>query len=327
MDNTESTGSATTGPATFAEAFAGDASSASTPSETASADSASAGAIAPPADSASPEGLPQQGEPPRERWDAILANARTKATEETAAKYGWAKEMEWAQRLQPEQRGHLGELAQLIQETQGNPIALLQRLSTEIAQHPEYGPQLRSLAARQLGQGRGQQAQGPDLTPTPIQLEDGRVMQMYSAEQIAALQKQWLGEVEQKLAPKLQTLEQIQAERAAAQQKEQANAYATDQLSRMRALPHFKEHEKDIAERLSKMPTRFNEDASSNIRDAYIAVIVEKVLPTLSSSAQSQLLDKLQTKAAASTSVNPGAASSAAKSYDSFAKLPADMWR
>ena len=54
---------------------------------------------------------------------------------------------------------------------------------------------------------------------------------------------------------------------------------------------------------------------------------MEKVLPTLNSTAQSQLLDKLQTKAAASTSVNPGAASSAAKSYDSFHKLPAELWR
>jgi hypothetical protein len=76
-----------------------------------------------------------------------------------------------------------------------------------------------------------------------------------------------------------------------------------------------------------KLPSDHPAEVKAAAYQAYLKVLSAKVLPSLSATAQSQLLDKLQTKAAASTSVNPGAASSAAKSYDSFAKLPAEMWR
>jgi hypothetical protein len=48
----------------------------------------------------------------------------------------------------------------------------------------------------------------------------------------------------------------------------------------------------------------------------------------MSSKAESRVLDNLQRKAAASTSVNPGsAAPSTPKRIDSFSQLPADAWK
>jgi hypothetical protein len=52
------------------------------------------------------------------------------------------------------------------------------------------------------------------------------------------------------------------------------------------------------------------------------------VLPKLSQKTEASLLEKLQTKAAAATSVNPGnAASTASRGFKSFADLPPEMWR
>ncbi len=326
METPTDTGSVTTGPATFAEVSWTEAPSASTPdTPEPSADTTPADATVPPAETDSVEGSTQApGEPPKERWDAILSNAREKARTEAMAEwqdYAWVKQMPAAD---------FKAVVERLARTKGDPIGLLTELVNEVSADPTYGPQLRSLAAKQLAAGRGQQTQTPDLTPTPIQLEDGRVVQLYSADQIAALKSQWMTDVEAKLSPRLQTVDQMAAERQAERAQHEADQFAGGFLGELSKLPHFEEHKAAIHGKLAAM--QLSSDHPAEVKAAayraYVDVLQEKVLPSLSTKAQTQLLDTLQTKAAASTSVNPGsAAPTSPRKYNSFHELPAEAWK
>ena len=332
---TASTGTGTTGPTTFSDPSLSwsDASSASTPStDTPPAASASAATTEPPAATSAPEGQPQQptGEPPKERWSDILDNARKKASEEALTK--WREQYGWAEQINQQQ---FQEAMQWYAKYQGNPIDFLNALSNELTTHPEWGPQLRSLAAKTLAARTQQQ---PDAMPQPdVEITDGQgnvVGRTYSDRALAArdewLTKRLMAQMEEKFSPVVKTVEQVQAERAEAERKAQATTFAQTYGGELAALPHFTELKADIYARLKD--ARLESDHPAELKavtyQIYIQTLAEKVLPTLSQKAQSQLLDNLQQKAAASTSVNPGsAAPSTPKRYSNFNELPADMWK
>jgi hypothetical protein len=140
-----------------------------------------------------------------------LDNARSKAVEEWKQKYGWAEQVN---------QQDLQEAIRIAQLSTRDPIAYAQELINDLQQHPTYGPSCARWPRAALAQARGQQPQAetepqPDL---PIQLEDGRVVHLYSAEQQAKreafLQKQWMQSVQQELQPLKQTHEHLQAQRA-----------------------------------------------------------------------------------------------------------------
>jgi len=316
MEGTVDTGTVTTGPTTFSDASLSwsDASSASDPSSTApAADSANADATVPPAQSATPEGQPQQGEPPKERWPDILENARKKATEEWDQQYGWAKQVN---------REQIEKFAGIAQRHQGDPLGLLQELSAEVQAHPEHGPKFRSFVAQQLAAARRQQAPeapGVDLNAIEIDLGNGQSVPL------SALKQQWMAEVEQKFQPVVKSVEQANQERA----QQASEHFASTTIGELtKQLPDFGTHAREIGQRLQAM--KLSTDDPAVLKLAVKAIYADVVTPQreqqLASKAQSQLLDNLQHKAAASTSVNPGsAAPSTPKRVTSFSD-PSLQW-
>lgn len=326
-----SSGSATTGPTSFSEVSWSEASSASEPStDTASTDSASADATVPPAESQSVEGTPQQSEPPKERWDAILANAREKALADYKQKYGWAEQVD--------QQTYANAVKFYEQFTTGDPVALLEQLAAQVQAHPEHGARLRSLAAKQLAAAR-QQVQHPvdDAMPQPdvaIHDRDGNITgQTYSeagiAKLVAHVQRQTLDQVRQEFAPMKQTTEQIVAERA----RLASESFATSAMEGFNKLPEFATHAAEIGQRLKALNLQTDDPQvlTLAVKALYSDVTAAKRAEhdkKTSAKAQSQLLDNLQQKAAASTGINPGsAAPSTPKQYRSFNDLPAEMWK
>jgi hypothetical protein len=336
LGNTDSTGAATTGPTTFSDPGLSwsDASSASDPSsETAAADSASADATVPPAASETPEGTPQQGEPPQERWPDILSNQRKAAAEE--ALKSWKAQYGWAEQINQEQFQRLQEFYQGFNDPGGDPIALLQQLIDRVSTHPEHGAKLRSLAARQLAAARGQQQAPADEMPqadVAITDANGNVVgHTYSAEaqakREALLKQQWLSEIRKELEPVTQTVNQVKAQRA----KEASDSFASTTFEELSSqLPEFKTHAKEIGQRLAALDLQTDDPAMLKLalKAIYADVVTPKREQQLTSTAQSKLLDNLQQKAAASTSVNPGsAAPSTSRTVTSFHQLGAEAWR
>ncbi len=324
------TGAATTGPATFSDSSLSwtEDSSASTPAqESTPAASASADAIDPPAEQSPPDGTtPTAGAPPPERWDTILANARAKAAEEAIAPLAWAKD------VAPQEFQQIQTLARNLYGG-GDPVAGLQTLIAEMRKNPAIEAQIRSFAARTLATrspAPTNQEPQPDL---PIQLEDGRVVHLYSADQQAKreafLQQKWMQSVQQELQPLKQTHETLQAERAAIQETHEWNTWQSQQVSDTLTWPGMdnpdvraqfaKEVERNIMGRDIK-----RDQIEREIDKAYRKVVV----PSLSRQAQSTLLDNLKQKAAASTSVNPGsAAASSPRAVTRFSDLPPEAWK
>ena len=300
-------------PATFAEAYASaDSSSAGTPDQSPTP----AAAVSPSADA---EGSPQQADErspfiPRTRFDEVVT-ARKQAEEQLAA---W-KEFEWVKQLPA---SDFKAVVDRLVRTKGDPIAVITELINETAAHPTYGPQLQALVAQ-----RGQPVAAPKPPDT-----SGIVVDLGNGQQIALndLKASWLAEIRQEFAPKLQTVEEIAREREELRLKADADKFATGTLGKLEKLPGFSDHKQAIGEWLAAHPPR---DAHGRFIDtdkypdalkaATYEAYLEVVLPTLGAKAQSALLDNLQQKAAASTSVNPGtAAASAPTNYTSFSQLP-----
>lgn len=333
MDDTTSPGSTTTGPASFAEAFAADASSASNPTpETTPAASASADTIVPPAADGSEGSTPATGDSPQgpipfDRHKAALENARAKAIEEWDQQYGWAKQ------VQPQEFQQIQQIARHF--AGGDVLTGIQSLLAEARKDPAVDAQLRSFHARALAAARGQQPAQAEQEPQPdlpIQLEDGRVVHLYSAEQQAKreafLQKQWLSQVKQEFQPVTETVEAYKAREAALAKQQEIAQYVESTHADVVTWPGMddKANQVAVAEELKRM--RVNEDDPREVSLALNAAWRKVVAPKLSAKGESTLLENLQRKAAASTSINPGsAASTTPRSYKSFNDLPAEMWR
>lgn len=236
---------------------------------------------------------------PRARFDEVIA-------ERNAIKQ-WKEQYAWAEQVN---RDQLQEAVTLAQRYKGNPIEFLQELAKEVQSHPEYGPQLKSMAARTLAAARGQQEQpkGPDLSAIAIDLGNGQQISL------GDLKAQWLAEVEQKFAPVASTVQSIQEEKAKAEQAAQIADFTTKTFDDLKTWPGMDNpaNQKAVGEALKAMSIDGNDPREVAL--ALNAAYRQVVLPTLGSKAQAQLLDNLQQKAAASHSVNPGAAASAAPS-------------
>jgi len=242
----------------------------------------------------------------RQRFDTV--NERMKAAEE------WKQQNAWAE------NATLREAAERIARHQANPLGLLTELINDLSPHPEYGPQLRSFLGQQFGGLRQRQPAAPEA-PTPdvsIRDEHGNVVgQTYSAEALAKrdafLEQQLLAKIEQTYAPKLKTLDAIQAEREHAAATKEAESFATTFFSEVKALPHYSEDMgKKIAAEVSRLqlaPNAHPSEVNAATYRAYLKILASDVLPKLGNAAQSQLMGQLQTKAAASmTGVNPASA-------------------
>jgi hypothetical protein len=329
MDGTESTVNSapavSSGPSTFAEAFAADASSAPESSQstehaaTAEQSPGTSEASSTPADDRSPF-------IPRQRFDEV--NTRLNELKSWKDQHGWVEQID-QQTLQAAVNFYQG-----FNDPGGDPVALLQQLAERIGSHPEHGARLRSLAARQLAAARGQQAQpaAPTMPDPDVAITDGQgnvVGRTYSAEaqaqREAFLKQQWLQEIRNELAPVTKTVHEVHAERA----KLASESFASSAMESFTKLPDFDAHKAEIGQRLKAMNLQTDDPTvlTLAVKAIYADVVTPKREQQISSKAQSQLLDNLQQKAAASTSVNPGsAAPSTPRQITSFHD-PALQWK
>jgi hypothetical protein len=164
-----------------------------------------------------------------------------------------------------------------------------------------------------------QRTQQPEQEPQPdlpIELADGRVVHLYSAEQQAKreafLQKQWMAGVQQELQPLKQTHEQMQAAAAQARQEATWNTWQGQVVADTATWPGMDNREvraqfaQDVWRQIqaSDITIADTDRIERAIERSYRAIVV----PTLSRQAEARQLDSLKQKAAAATSVNPGSA-------------------
>jgi len=317
-------------PTTFADAFASDA----TPSSPTPDASTTPPAAAQPG---SDQGSPQQDDRspfiPRQRFDEV--NTRLNELKAWKEQHGW---VEAASKTGDLQRAI--EVAQKIgRGSVEERVAGLQQLIGDLrASDPAMDAAFRSFAGRALATLRQQQGQGQPAPPqapqvVQVQLEDGSVVAL-PRDPSAWLQhhkQQWLDELRQELQPVTQTVQTLQQREAAAVRHTQAVGHANSIMSEIGKLPGVTEQTwSRMAEEISRDPALRPNQANSReaVELAAMRAYSKVVLPTYTQQAQSQLLDSLKTKAAASTSVNPGStAASTPRSYSSFKDLPPEAWR
>lgn len=287
---------ASTGPATFAEAFAADASSAADPSASATTPPAAA---QPAQDAAGTTPADKDRSPfiPRSRFDEV--NTRLGELTKWKEQHGWVEGVD---------RAAVDQAVQIAQRFQQDPGGYIKQLLSEAISNPQLAPMVRSEMARFLGQ-RPQASAPPaavDLTPIPVQMEDGRTLNMLTAEQWDARE----AKLREEFAPAVQTAKELKAARDEAEAIRQADAFAAASITPMMAFPQFKEHAKEIAEYVNKakLATGHPAEVEAATLRAYATIVV----PKLDQASQSKLLDNLQQKAAASRSPNPGSAAPSA---------------
>lgn len=324
MDDVSTGGNTTapaSAPATFADAdWSAGASPAS--DSTPQTDSALPAAEQPAATEVHPQATEDARSPfiPRARFDEV--NAKRAEYETKLQGLAWAESVD---RAAIEQAQKIGQLYST------DRAGFIRQVLSEAMSDPALSPLVKSEAARALGARSQQQAaQAVNMQPRQVQLEDGTVMSMYSAEQIAELKNGWTAELEQKFAPAMQTASEFKAAREHVERVKQANGFAAAFKADLQKLPQFEEHKAEIVQRLSTL--KLQSDHPAEVRAATLALYNEIVLPKLArgltQQAQSKLLDNLQQKAAASTGINPGGSAPAThKRVDSFHQLPADAWK
>ena len=307
------------GPATFAEAFASDASPAPGTQDSSPTPAAEA---APPSDpGASPAATDRSPFIPRARFDEV----NTKLNELKQ----WQEQHAWAAQIP---RDQLQAMVQRFQQIHADPVTHVQELIAELQAHPTHGQTLRSLAARTLAtrqQPAAEQMPAPDVSITDGQ---GNVVgQTYSAEQLARrdafLRSQMLAEIRKEFAPVVETVQQVRDREAQAEAARQAETFSKDFYAELKGLAAFADVEPQIkADLIQLVQANQVTDEPTALRAATYQLYLKHALPKLTATAQSQLLDNLQQKAAASTSPNPGsAAPTTPKRVTSFSD-PSLVW-
>lgn len=228
-----------------------------------------------------------------------LENARLKAVEEWKTKYGWAEQVNEAD---------IREAVRIAQLAQKDPIAYVKEFIKDLQTHATYGPQLKSLAAQALAQ-RAQQAEQEPQPDLPIQLEDGRVVHLYSAEQQAKreafLQKQWLQSVEQKLQPLQQTHEQLQARAAALQQQQAVDHFVTTTYADVQTWEGMQDKANQVAVAEALKAMKVNSDDPREVSIALNTAYRQAVLPKLLGAKAQAVLTTTNAKVDAGSIGNP----------------------
>lgn len=245
----------------------------------------------------------QQAAPPPETTKAEPGPIPYTRFKEVNDKWTTAnKELEslgWAKGVNPQ----LAQSAiQLLTRAQGNPLAFTEELEA-LRDHPEFGPQLRSWAARTLGtrvSSRPPEAGVDEGMPEPdLHFEDGR--KSYTSEQLAKrdawLLKQWESKIDERIAPiakKGEAAEKYVAEQVYAGLKAQAEVTGKSEIDALaQQYPQFNEHRDDVRAVMEANP-------AYSLKQAWWEVYADK----LGSKLAGQSAATVQKKVAAG-SVNP----------------------
>ena len=230
---------------------------------------------------------------PYDRFEQV--NRRMREAEE----WRQAKEQSWGEILQADP-GRMREMLTWYQKAAADPVAHVTQLLAELNDNPQYRPAVASQAAKILGALRQHQPkEDPEPQPDLVAENGAPVMS-------AQRQREWLGwqqrrmqtefdsKLEQTVAPFKSLVQRQQQTELQAQTNQQADAM----LQRARQWHGFKDHEPEIAK-------VFNAHPEFDLKDAYLHVLHEKILPSYPAKAQAQVVADLQSKAAAQT-LNPG---------------------
>lgn len=282
-------------PATFEEAFARDAATQSDSAATPDATAATEPSAATTAESATP------GEPPRERWDSILENARKKAADDATQKfqqdYGWAMRAD---------RQALEQAIALSQSYATDRPAFIRNVLAEAITDPTLAPLVRSEAARVLGARQPQAQPAPDLSPDiPVMDANGQIVaQTFSAEKVQQIVQHAIQDaLTKEVGPIKQDFQTRQEREQAIRAQQELQTQVQDIYADSRELPGFAEHEAEIAEVFASIPATVAPDKA--LRQAWKQVVGDKLANR--DQVKADQIRELQTKAAAST-VNPAAA-------------------
>ena len=255
-----------------------------------------------PLDQTKPDGA--KGEPPRERWDTILANARTKAREDALA----------------ENRDHLAVVAELKRDFPGT----LARLLEEAAANPQYSETITAKAAALLNS-RKQEAKANTEPEPDLQTADGALV--YSADQLRKWhqwnQKQTTAQLAEQFKPLQQLQERFVQHEHARQVTEEAISIAEERGATWQSMPFFADHKEAI---LTRQQEIYDEaEAASKrgegrfdpvntpwmaLQQAYGEVVTARAIPKLQSQQTDSLVATAARKRAASSS-DPAAAAPA----------------
>lgn len=269
----------------FAQQSAAESQTATTSVDTTTAP-ARADATVPPVSATSPEAAAvtpdAKGPIPFDRHDAIVKGFHTQVDQLKAEldTLGWAKTV-------PQQT--LKEWTGIANRISSDPVAFIQELQREIEAHPTFGPQLRSHAARTLASGR----QAPQIPDVQVQDETGKPIGSLR-EMVTSLAREL---VNQEVGPLKQDFDTRQQHDRQAEHQRQVHS-AVDALydTATKELPHFKEHEADIAKAMESI----DGEAGTALYRAWAKV----VLPKLDAKSKAAHLETLQTRAQSGT-VNP----------------------
>lgn len=260
----------------------------------------------------------EKGEPPKEKWEQILANARTKAETEAMTKwreqYGWAETVD---RAAIEQAQQLGKLYTT------DRAGYVRQLLSEAVTDPELAPIVRSEAARILAGSR--QPHAPSFEPDiPVYDAQGQLVnQTFSAEKqrelITHIVTEALGK---EVGPIKQDLDARQAAQKKVDDQIAFDKTIKDIWDDSSDLPHFTEHAAEIGKVYAALKTDGTPESHARaLRQAWKRVVG----PKLDQIAQTKALDSFKTKAAAQTVDGSGRAASTPKRPTNPAELAAYM--
>lgn len=241
----------------------------------------------------------QTGEPPKERWDSILANARTKAREEALAEHKNALE--------------------IFQEIQRDPGAAIARWFEELAGNDRYSEAMAAKAAALLN-ARKQKGKAEDEPAPDLQTQDGALV--YSADQLRKWQE-WNGrQIEKRLGEQFKPLtelrDQVEQSREAQRVTQQAVSLAQKRGEAWKSMPFYEDNKDAILKRQQELYADASKapgfDAVNGpwelLQRAYGEIVQSHALPKLQATKTEQLVANAAHKRAGSAS-DPAAAAPA----------------
>jgi hypothetical protein len=252
---------------------------------------------------------PHAGEPPKWRWQDILANARDTAAKEAEARIRQEVEQQYTG-LRDFAQIDASERAGLLvwqRALSGDPQAL-----ARIKANPDAVQAIQRLFVAE------QQAQAREPEPD-LQAPDGTLV--YSAarqaERESYLKQQWMTEVRKEIDPLRQVAQTFQ------QRESQARAFTEVGaiLAQYRTDSDFVAHEKAVKAEIASdagLAELANRDPDAALAKAWQRVWRRDVQPAKQKTSEAEVLANLQQRAVAST-VNPSAAtSSTPKKFTGF---------
>ena len=246
----------------------------------------------------------EPGEPPKERWADILESQRQKS--ETKGREAALAEI--TQQLAPI-KAVLPVANAIAQDVQTGTLDGLNQLLSEYAQHPQLGPQLRSMFGRALAQMRGQQpSQQPEAMAEPepdLQLQDGTTV--YSAAQLAKREAWMRAQLKQEIGKEFAPIRELQQRYEQAQRMERGTQEYVQRVGplaeELQAMPGFSEHRSEIAE---KQAALWKQSPQADPIQLWFRAYRE-VVPAKLQAKQTEQLTASALAASAGRSANPAA--------------------